>query len=181
MTDIKCTENTADIARRLGCLECLGRLSWMPWESLGISEIAWATNVHFLTLTHELMIRLAELSVGCVYYTYRALRYDLMRDYPSEGIPLYLDPYYTLSDGRWCHRVSYSAYLSVVQYYLANLGTTMESQVRSFRLLPVSLCLSPVDPWLAGIYRLLSPSPSASLCAAPPLSFPLSLPGFGTH
>src|SRR5712671_5113272 len=60
--------NTAGIARRLGCLECLGRLSWMPWESSGISEIAWATNVRFLNLTHGLMIRLAEQPVGCVYY-----------------------------------------------------------------------------------------------------------------
>jgi len=45
---LKSTENTAGIARRLECLECLGRLSWMPWESLGILEIARATNVRFL-------------------------------------------------------------------------------------------------------------------------------------
>jgi len=38
-------------------------------ESSGISEIAWATNVRFLILTHGLMIRLAEQPVGCVYYT----------------------------------------------------------------------------------------------------------------
>src|SRR5712672_1030876 len=42
--------NTAGIARRLGCLECLGRLSWILWESSGISEIARATNVRFLYL-----------------------------------------------------------------------------------------------------------------------------------
>jgi len=40
--------NTASIARGLGCLECLGRLSWMPWESSGISAIARVTNVRFL-------------------------------------------------------------------------------------------------------------------------------------
>src|SRR5712672_2258869 len=62
--------NTAGIARRLGCLECLGRLSWMPWESSGISEIARATNVRFLILTHGLMIRLADQSDGYVYDTY---------------------------------------------------------------------------------------------------------------
>src|SRR5712671_2803813 len=52
-------------------------------------------------------------------------------DYPSEGIPLCPNSYYMLSDGRWCHRVSYSAYSPSVRYYLANLGTTMESQVTS--------------------------------------------------
>src|SRR5712672_3996995 len=47
---IESTENTARIARRLGCLECLGHLSWMPWESSGISEIARATKRTLLLL-----------------------------------------------------------------------------------------------------------------------------------
>src|SRR5712672_611136 len=38
-------------------------------------------------LTHGLMIRLAELSVGCVYYTNAALRYDLMGIIPWKGFP----------------------------------------------------------------------------------------------
>ena len=37
--------------------------------------------------THGLMIRLAELSVGCVYYTNAALRYDLMGIIPWKGFP----------------------------------------------------------------------------------------------
>ena len=43
--DTKNAENTVGITRRLGCLECLGRLSWMPWESPGILEIARVTKV----------------------------------------------------------------------------------------------------------------------------------------
>jgi len=77
--------NTAGIARRLGCLECLGCLSWMPWESSGISEVARVTNVRFYV--YGLMIRLAERSVGCVCYTYSALRYDLMGIVPRRGFP----------------------------------------------------------------------------------------------
>jgi len=37
-------ENTMRITRRLGCLECLGRLSWMPWESPEILEIGQTTS-----------------------------------------------------------------------------------------------------------------------------------------
>jgi len=84
---LKSIENAAGIARRLGCLECLGRLSWMPWESPGISEIARVTNVCFPFLTHGLMIRLADRSGGCVYYMNRALRYDLMGIIPRRGFP----------------------------------------------------------------------------------------------
>src|SRR5882757_7405049 len=84
---LKSTDNTARIARRLGCLECLGCLSWMPWESSGISVIVRVTNIRFLILTHGLMIRLAEQPVGCVYYTLRALRYDLMGIIPWRGFP----------------------------------------------------------------------------------------------
>src|SRR5712671_2803811 len=84
---IKNAGNTAGIARRLECLECLGRLSWMPWESSGISEIARVTNVRFPLLTHGLMIRLADQSDGYVYYTYLALRYDLMGIIPRKGFP----------------------------------------------------------------------------------------------
>jgi len=40
-----------------------------------------------LTLTHGLMIRLAEPSVGCVCYTYRTLRYDVMGIIPQRGFP----------------------------------------------------------------------------------------------
>src|SRR5712675_1961292 len=89
---LKSIGNTAGIARRLGCLEYLGRLSWMPWESSGISEIARVTNVHFLILIHGLMIRLTERSVGCVCYTYSALRYDLMGIIPWRGFPCVWTP-----------------------------------------------------------------------------------------
>jgi len=73
--------------------------------------------------------------------------------------------------------VSEITYATPVPYYLANLGTTMESQVRS----SVALCRTPVTP----LYRLgfpfnlsqvLSPFPCASLCAAlPSLSLWISL------
>jgi len=43
-------------------------------------------------MTHGLMIRLAELSVGCVYYTYAALRYDLMGIIPWRGFPYVWTP-----------------------------------------------------------------------------------------
>src|SRR5712671_2067844 len=85
---LKSIGNTAGIASRLGCLECLGRLSGMPWESSGISEIAWVTNVRFVFLTHGLMIRLADRSDGYVYDTYSVLRYDLMGIIPREGFPV---------------------------------------------------------------------------------------------
>src|SRR5712675_3400282 len=84
---LKNTGNTAGIARRLGCLERLGRLSCIPWESSGISEIARTTSVRFLSLTHGLMIRLADQSDGYVYGTYSALRYDLMGIIPRRGFP----------------------------------------------------------------------------------------------
>src|SRR5712672_2533176 len=74
---LKSTENAAGIARRLGCLECLGRLSWMLWESSGISEIARATNVRFLWFrTDDLTGR----SVGLI-------RYDLMGIISCRGFP----------------------------------------------------------------------------------------------
>ena len=84
---LKSIENAAGIARRLGCLECLGRLSWMPWESSGISEIAWVTNVRLVSSDSGLMIRLADRSDGYVYDTYLALRYDLMGIIPWKGFP----------------------------------------------------------------------------------------------
>src|SRR5712671_3171237 len=59
----------------------------MPWESSGISEIARVTNCTLSVMTHGLMIRLAKRSVGCVCYTYSALRYDLMGIIPRRGFP----------------------------------------------------------------------------------------------
>src|SRR5712671_2749079 len=109
---LKSTENTADIAGRLGCLECLGRLSRMPWESSGISEIARVTNVRFPSpdsWTDDLTGR----SVGWIHLLYilgTTIRSD--GDYPSEGIPLCLDSYYTLWDGRWSHQ-RFRNYLTV--------------------------------------------------------------------
>src|SRR5882757_2220994 len=84
-------ENAVGIAGRLGCLECLGRLSWMPWESSGISEIARVTNVHLclLSWTDDPTGR----SVGWIRLLYifsTTIRSD--GDYPSEGIPLRLIP-----------------------------------------------------------------------------------------
>src|SRR5712671_3230003 len=47
-------------------------------------------------------------SIGWIHLLYilsTTIRSD--GDYPLEGIPLCLDSYYTLWDGRWCHHVSY--------------------------------------------------------------------------
>jgi len=73
-------------------LECLGRLSWMPWESSGISEIARVTNVHFLTSDSWTDDPTGQ-SVGWIHLLYifsTTIRSD--GDYPSEGIPLQLTP-----------------------------------------------------------------------------------------
>src|SRR5712671_4729557 len=97
---LKSTDNTAGIARGLGCLECLGRLSWMPWESSGISGIARVTNVRFLILDSRTDDP-ADRVVGrmCLLYILSTtIRSD--GDYPLEGIPLCLNSYYTLPDGR---------------------------------------------------------------------------------
>ena len=40
-----------------------------------------------LSITYGLMIRLADRSDGYVYYTYLALRYDLMGILPWKGFP----------------------------------------------------------------------------------------------
>jgi len=159
--------NTAGIAGRLGCLEYPGRLSWMPWESSGISEIARVTNVRFLSLTHGLMIRLADRSDGYVYYTYSALQYDLMGIIPRRGFPCDCS-YCTLRDGRRCHQRFRVTYLPAVRYYLANLGTTMEAQVRSSVFYPLCLFPQTIDVSSSNTPPLLFPR--ASLCAAHPLS-----------
>src|SRR5712672_2152164 len=67
---IESTENTAGIARRLGCLECLGRLSWMLWESSGISEITRVTNVRFSYLWTDDLIDLIDRidTIRCVLH-----------------------------------------------------------------------------------------------------------------
>jgi len=66
-------------------------------------------------------------------------------DYPLEGIPLRLHPTIRFGMAVDAINVSETTYLTVVRYYLANLGTTMESQVRSFvKLLSLRpfVCLS---------------------------------------
>jgi len=68
--------------------------------------------------------------------------------------------------------ISETTYLTAVRYYLANLGTTMESQVRSsvrpshsvYPDYPVLLCQESIPLTLS--------SPCASLCAVPSLSLP---------
>src|SRR5712672_2315233 len=85
---IENTGNTAGIARRLGCLECLGRLSWMPWESSGISEIARAAK-RTLSDSDSWTDDPADRSVSWMRLLYElstTIRSD--GDYPSEGIPL---------------------------------------------------------------------------------------------
>jgi len=112
-------------------LECLGCRSWMPWESSGISEIAWVTNVRFVSSLHGLMIRLADQSDRYVCYTYSALRYDLMGITLRRGFPCVWTP--TIRFRMAVDAIAFRI-LSTrlpVRYYLANLGTTMESQVRS--------------------------------------------------
>src|SRR5712672_518060 len=86
-------------------------------------------------------------------------------DYPSEGIPLRLHP--TIRFGMAVDAIKRlgTTYRPVVRYYLANLGTTMESQVRSSVFLSsLSFCLT------SELCRNLHPKPlsplQASLCAA---------------
>jgi len=85
------------IARRLGCLECLGHLSWMLWESSGISEIVQATNVHFSYLWTDDPIDLID---ALIQYDTFCLTIRSDGDYSPWGIPVGLGPYYTLWDGR---------------------------------------------------------------------------------
>ena len=75
--------------------------------------------------------------------------------------------------------ISETCYLTAVLYYIANLGMTMESQVRSSgrTLICHTFCLS------VAIYSLLTSlsSPCASLCAVPPLSHTLYDPVQNRH
>src|SRR5712671_5033826 len=72
--------------------------------------------------------------------------------------------------------VSETTYLTAVRYYLANLGTTMESQVRS-SVYPSVYLSTPLS--FPSIHLLLSQStlltPSLSLCASLCAALPLSL------
>jgi len=153
---LKSTGNTASIARRLGCWECLGRLSWMSWESSGISEIARATNVRFSYLwTDDPTGR----SVGLIRYDTFSNTIRSDGDYPLEGIPLRLHPTICFGMAIDAINVSRTTYLTVVRYYLANLETTMESQVRSS--VSLSFCL---------------PAVSVRTWTSNPLSLPSSFP-----
>src|SRR5882757_6224011 len=106
-----------------------------------------------------------------------ALRYDLMGIIPRGESPWGWAPTIRFGMAADAISVSETTYLTAVRYYLANLGTTMESQVRSSVGLPLilSVCLPVLSPLSlacsAAIYPLLtlSLSPCASLCAAHPL------------
>ena len=60
-----------------------------------------------------------------------ALRYDLMGIIPRGESPWGQAPTIRFEMAVDAINVSDTCYLTVVRYYLANLGTTMESQVRS--------------------------------------------------
>src|SRR5712671_1020316 len=60
-----------------------------------------------------------------------ALRYDLMGIIPRGESPWGWAPTICFGMATDAINVSETTYLTAVQYYLANLGTTMESQVRS--------------------------------------------------
>src|SRR5712675_315249 len=87
------------------------------------------------------------------------LRYDLMRIIPRGESPWGWAP--TIRFGMAVDAISVSdaCYMTAVRYYLANLGTTMESQVRSFVGSPsLSVCRNLVSGFLFPL--------CASLCAA---------------
>src|SRR5712675_1665605 len=70
--------------------------------------------------------------------------------------------------------VSETTYLTAVRYYLANLGTTVESQVRSFVYSPIlSDPLS--DPFYLNLSVVLFSSPSVPRCVPRPLSTGLTI------
>jgi len=116
------------IARGLGCLECLGRLSWMPWESSEISEIVRVTSVRSIYLrTDDPVVR----SIRLVQYDISSTTIRSDGDYSLWGIPLRLDSTIRFGMAVDAPSDSEATYLTTVRYYLANLGTTMESQVRS--------------------------------------------------
>ena len=157
-------------------MECLGHPSWMPWESSGISEIARATNVRFSYFwTDDPTGR----SVGLIHYDTFSNTIRSDGDYPLEGIPLRLHPTIRFGMAVDAINVSRTTYLTVVRYYLANLETTMESQVRS-SVFPVSL---DIDNLLCTAIHCSSPSPlsCASLCAAHSLLVPLQPPPRALH
>src|SRR5882757_4718718 len=89
-----------------------------------------------------------------------ALQYDLMGIIPRGESPWGWAPTIRFGMAADAINVSETTYLTAVRYYLANLGTTMESQVRSSVSFP-------------RICRNLLSQPSslscASLCAALPL------------
>src|SRR5712672_3031522 len=99
-----------------------------------------------------------------------ALRYDLMGIIPRGESPWGWAPTICFGMATDAINVSETTYLTAVQYYLANLGTTMESQVRS----SVAPCYSvSLLPFYCNLYSDSSLLPCASLCAAP---LPLYLP-----
>ena len=151
-------------------MECLGRLSWMPWESSGISEIARTTNVRFTDSWTDDPSGRSVRWICLLYILSTTIRSD--GDYPSEGIPLRLFPTIRFGIAIDAINVSESTYLPSVRYYLANLGTTMESQVRSSVFSPKSpiLHLPPVDvgchPGLQQSIHFSSFPPRFAVCRA---------------
>jgi len=130
------------------CLECRGKARDL--------EIARATNYASYLWTDD-----PTAIDWMIRYIRSALRYDLMGIIPV-GIPMGLTP--TIRFGMAADDHVRILLLDAVLYYLANLGTTMESKLdlSSQPLYPVYSC---------AIYSLILLSPlCASLCAAPPLA-----------
>src|SRR5712672_3518943 len=90
-----------------------------------------------------------------------ALRYNLMGNIPRGESPWGWAPTIHFGMAADAINVSDTCYLTAVLYYIANLGTTMESQVRSSVGPPVS----PLRIYLLPPFSLSFPR--APLCAAP--------------
>src|SRR5712675_962305 len=96
-----------------------------------------------------------------------ALRYNLMGNIPRGESPWGWAPTIHFGMAVDAINVSETCYLTAVLYYIANLGTTMESQVRS----SVALCCIQTSLYYP-LFQSPSPLLCASLCATLSLSYP---------
>src|SRR5712672_936720 len=87
-----------------------------------------------------------------------ALRYDLMGIIPRGESPWGRAPTIRFGMAADAINVSQITYSTAVRYYIANLGTTMESQVRS-SVYSVGPPYSVYSACSVAIYSLLTPSP----------------------
>src|SRR5712672_3494167 len=103
-----------------------------------------------------------------------ALQYDLMGNIPRGESPWGRAPTIRFGMAADAINVSDTCYMTVVQYYLANLGTTMESQVTSSVAPPIYVETS-LRCNLSVVNSFSVPLRLAVCCASPSFLYRISL------